>query len=670
MSLFKFWHKTWLTSVWLGAFALAANASDANSIMQQVTNYTEEPASEVTDTSFDQVTSVSQLTDVKPTDWAFQALQSLVERYGCIVGYPDRTFRGNQALSRYEFAAGLNACMDRISELIAASTADLVKREDLLAVQRLQEEFAAELAAIRGTIDQLEVRTATLERQQFSATTKLTGEVIFNLSVLGGDEGAIGRRVSETNTGANNGDVNIFNPGNSTRTAPPPTLSLSGTNTNSTVRDRGRAEAVIREVYRVRGLPLSDATLNAALNTLAGQTVRAANTTSPRFRPPNPDLPQEAVFADRVRLNFDTSFNGRDRLRTRLEAANFSPYNQGNGGGNTGTNMTRLGFDSDTGNNAVKVDELWYRFPIGELLRIQVDATNAEFQDSVLYTFNPLFQSSGTGAISRFGRFSPIYRLPGDLASGVAFSFNFAEFNNKFTIEGGYYAGGANDPTTGTLSNPALPATKNGLFDGGYAALAQFIFRPTPNWDLGLTYVNSYFPEGTVNIMRSTGSDLSRRPFGNNVATAGNSFGFQTVYRLSPSFTVSGWFGYTIASAKGNLDAIVSTVPGVPGTTRIQVVDNGDNANVIYWGATLGVSDLLKEGSLLGLIVGQQPRVINNDSLYGDENTSNWHIEGLYRFPISDNLDLTPGVLVIVNPENNSNNGTIVVGTIRATFKF
>jgi len=69
-------------------------------------------------TALEQVTSVSQLSDVRPTDWAFQALQSLVERYGCIAGYPDRTFRGNQALTRYEFAAGVNACLDRISELI------------------------------------------------------------------------------------------------------------------------------------------------------------------------------------------------------------------------------------------------------------------------------------------------------------------------------------------------------------------------------------------------------------------------------------------------------------------------------------------------------------------------------------------------------------------------
>ena len=79
-----------------------------------------------------QVTSVSQLSDVRPTDWAFQALQSLVERYGAIAGYPDGTFKGNRALTRYEFAAGLNAALDRLSELIASNTADLVKKEDLI----------------------------------------------------------------------------------------------------------------------------------------------------------------------------------------------------------------------------------------------------------------------------------------------------------------------------------------------------------------------------------------------------------------------------------------------------------------------------------------------------------------------------------------------------------
>lgn len=86
-----------------------------------------------------QATSVSQLSDVKPTDWAFQALQSLVERYGVITGYADGTFKGNRPLTRYEFAAGLNAALNRINELIGTSTTDLVKREDLDTLKKLQE---------------------------------------------------------------------------------------------------------------------------------------------------------------------------------------------------------------------------------------------------------------------------------------------------------------------------------------------------------------------------------------------------------------------------------------------------------------------------------------------------------------------------------------------------
>lgn len=135
-----------------------------------------------------QVTSVSQLSDVQPTDWAFQALQSLVERYGCIAGYPNGTYRGNRAMTRYEFAAGLNACLDRVNELIATATGDLVTKQDLATLQRLQEEFSAELATLRGRVDTLEAKTAELEANQFSTTTKLQGEVVAAITdVLGGD---------------------------------------------------------------------------------------------------------------------------------------------------------------------------------------------------------------------------------------------------------------------------------------------------------------------------------------------------------------------------------------------------------------------------------------------------------------------------------------------------
>jgi hypothetical protein len=126
-----------------------------------------------------QITSVSELTDVLPSDWAFQALQSLVENYGCIQGYPDRTFRGQRSLTRFEFAAGLNACLDVLATLIAQSG---INPDDLEAIRRLQAEFQAELATLRGRVDALEAETATLRAQQFSTTTKLRGQADFHVT--------------------------------------------------------------------------------------------------------------------------------------------------------------------------------------------------------------------------------------------------------------------------------------------------------------------------------------------------------------------------------------------------------------------------------------------------------------------------------------------------------
>src|SRR4028119_2322292 len=164
------------------AVAQTAAPQDRNpaATLEQLNEYSSEGAA--SGETQGQVTSVSQLSDVRPTDWAFQALQSLVERYGCIAGYPDGTFRGNRAMTRYEFAAGLNACLDKVSEIIRASTSNLATKEDLAALQRLQDEFAAELATLRGRLDTLEARAASIETNQFSTTTKLSGEAIFSVA--------------------------------------------------------------------------------------------------------------------------------------------------------------------------------------------------------------------------------------------------------------------------------------------------------------------------------------------------------------------------------------------------------------------------------------------------------------------------------------------------------
>lgn len=505
---------------------------------------TETQAAPATNDSLAQVTSVSQLSDVQPTDWAFQALQSLVERYGCIAGYPDGTYRGNRALTRYEFAAGLNACLDRVNELIATATADLVSKEDLATLQRLQEEFAAELATLRGRVDALEVRTAELEANQFSTTTKLTGEVVAAVSdVFGG-------------------------------------------------------------------------------NNVAGEDIETDTNTT---------------FSARARLNFNTSFTGRDLLRTRLQAANIGSFT-----GATGTNMTRLGFETNTGND-FEIDDFFYRFPIGERIQAQVDFSNVEFNDNV-YTFNPAFESSGRGAISRFGRFNPIYRQ-GQGGAGLTLNFNP---DGAIGASVGFLAPNADNPTDGT-----------GLFNGSFAALGQVAFRPSEAINIGLTYVRSYnkgsdvlnggvADADAVSLAGGTGSALANQPFG-DVPTAANHYGVEASFRASNKLTLSGWAGLTDAENKLNDD---------------------DSATIFNYAVSLALQDFGREGSQLGLIFGQPPKVTDSDVAGGEDADTSYHIEALYRLQLTDNVAITPGLLVILNPEHNDANDTIYVGTLRTTFTF
>ncbi|MCG6136800.1 MAG: iron uptake porin [Nostoc sp. LLA-1] len=488
-----------------------------------------------------QVTSISQLADVQPIDWAFQALQSLVERYGCIAGYPDATFRGNRALTRYEFAAGLNACLDRVNELIATATADVITQADLTTLQRLQEEFSAELATLRGRVDSLEARTAELEANQFSTTTKLNAEAIFLLADVFGDE-----RATALGDGGG-GDLNV-----------------------------------------------------------------------------------NTILANRVRLNFDTSFTGSDRLRVRLQARNITPFNAGV----TGTNMTRLGFDGNENNN-LAIDDFYYRFPVGDKTTVWLIA-NAFGSDNVVEnTFNTLLQSGSTGSISRFGRYHSIYRL----AEGSGLAVNH-KFTDNLALSLAYRARNGNDPND-----------KAGLFDGQQAIQSQLTFQPSPNIGLGLTYVNYYAPSGSVNLTGSIGSGFASRPFATDSATLANAYGLQASYRFSPNITLSGWGGYTKAQALAGSD-------------------QGNKADIWNWAVTLAFPDLGKRGNLAGFVFGMPPKVTSNDVEARENTGTSYHLEGFYRYRVTNNIDITPGLMVILNPEHNDSNDSLWVGVLRTTFRF
>lgn len=488
-----------------------------------------------------QVNSVSQLRDVFPGDWAFEALRSLVERYGCLAGYPDGIYGGNQTMSRHEFAAGLNACLNQIERLLQKNVA--VLREDLETLKRLSKEFEGELFAAGTRINNLENRTAFLENHQFSTSTKLRAEIVFSA------DGPFGGKKADG----------------------------SGEN-------------------------ISD----------------------------------NLVLDDRVRLNFDTSFTGRDLLKLRLDALSTVPF----GPQVTGTNMTRLAFQRNT-DNLLDIGKLFYRFQMTPNLRFHVDAIGGRFNLNV-DNFNSFFAHAVTGSISRFGRFNPIY-AQGARGAGVTGVYDLTE---SMSLSLAYLA-----------RNPGDPNQDNGLFNGSYAALAQLGIKPTDEINLGLTYVRAYYPTGMAFVSGLTGSQLANAPFG-RLPTSADQFGFQSSFHISQDFTLSGWVGVTEAHAEKN---------GI-GFGRVRVNQN-DDATIFNWAVTLAFRDLGKEGSLAGFVFGNPPRVTSNDS--GPENNDTpWHLEGFYRYPITDNISINPGLLVVINPEGNSSNNAIYVGTIRTVFKF
>ncbi len=509
-----------------------------------------------------QVTNVSQLRDVKPSDWAYQALRDLVERYGCIAGYPDGFFRGNRALSRYEFAAGVNACLKQIEKLLP-DTANFATRQDLEKLQKLVQEFQAELATLGTRVDKLEARTQFLENHNFSATTKLNAEVVVSLA-------------------------DVF-----------------GTN-----------RAVLS-------------------NQIAGSRGTESIST---------------ILADRVRLNFDTSFTGKDLLRTRLQSRNIASFTRtGTVGaaGDTGTRMTRLGADGDEA-NADFLSRLYYSFPISSQTKVIVEATGAEYSDDVS-NFNPLFQSSGDGSISRFGRFNPIYyqALGG---SGVVLNHNFS---SALGLSLGYLAT-AQSGTGVVNSLGSVPGQSSGLFNGGYAALAQLKLKPSDAIDLGLTYVQSYNNANSgLNLSGGTGSTWANQPFG-SVATSGNHYGLEGSFRINPAVVISAWGGYSTAIAE----------------TGSANFSRGASAEIWNWAVTLGLPDLGKKGNLLGFVFGMPPRAGGNQFRSQADQGTSYHIEGFYRYKINDNISITPGLFVILNPEQNNNNNTEWVGVVRTTFKF
>ncbi|HAA27785.1 MAG TPA: S-layer protein [Cyanobacteria bacterium UBA8553] len=530
-----------------------AAPANTDNLLDQINNYSREGNTN----SQGQVTNVTQLRDVSPNDWAYEALRSLVERYGCIAGYPDGTYRGNRALSRYEFAAGLNACLQQVERLIASNTSDFVRKEDLAVLQRLIDEFRTELATLGSRVDKLEGRVGFLEAHQFSTTTKLQGEAIFAIT----DE----------------------------------------------------------------------------------------------F---NQDVSNNTVFQDRVRLTFNTSFTGRDRLVTRLAAGNAQLGNRFSDslGEILSEGQQTFNITGGSSNNSVVVDWLAYYFNFGSS-KIYLAATGGIHSDYAP-TLNPYFEDydGGNGALSTFASENPIYRIGG--GAGAAISLGVGPLRSILgpsTLTVGYLAGAGNDFGANN------PNEKAGLFDGDYAALGQLNFNLGDRVGVGVTYVHGYHNSGTDIFDlgggedgRVVGSRLANRPtllLDNDVPVVTNSYGAEVAFRLSDKISLSGFATYTNA-----------------------IITGTGTADIWTYGGGLAFPDFGKKGNVLGFFAGVEPTLRGADSTVrgnqGFARDNSWHFEGFYKYQVTENISVTPGIIWLTAPGQDTDNDDAVIGTLRTTFTF
>ncbi len=502
--------------------------------------------------------SVANLSDVQPTDWAYTAVRELAETYGCLSGFPNGTFRGNRPISRFEFAAGLSACLDAVRALINRPGAGSSGRilQDIQTLERLQRDFVAE---ILPRIEALEAEAATLRSNQFSTTTRLFGQVIFGLQ---------GRTV-------NFADINP-------------------TNGIPTQRDPGSGFVTLYSS---------------------------------------------------AQLSLLTQLSPRSLLLMGLQSGaggGLIDTATGNQLGNT--NDILLAYETPTNFN-LQLGDLTYRQLLSDDFALIVGTLGVN--PVGVFRGPNRIEGAGSGPVSRFAQRNPITSI-GLGSAGVGFDW---QMNNEWSLQGVYSAAFANNPLIG-------------LFDGDYTLGLQLTGNPTRNLNFALSYLYHYTLTGNLGTLVGDSSIVAADPVtGQPPPLLTHAFGATLAYDLSRSLTLGGWAGYT-----------TSTEPGEGGAVQ-----------TLNWMLFANFPDLFGEGHLGGIYIGQPPRIVSsnlrpginvpglqsgNPGLPGGQPGSTLHIEAFYRRQITNNISITPGVIVILNPGHKPSSDPIVIGVLRTTFSF
>jgi Carbohydrate-selective porin, OprB family len=360
-----------------------------------------------------------------------------------------------------------------------------------------------------------------------------------------------------------------------------------------------------------------------------------------------------ATVSNRARLLLESTFTGKDRLYTRLNAQNnngygtlkndtnanfpglpgFNPLNPING---IPSNNAGATYQGNTG-NSFGLDWLAYQFPLGNanVYAAAFGGIHSDYAD----THSPYFQDfgGGSGALTSLAEESPIYKIGGGSGLGVTIPLNSANTGIGLdSINVSYFAGG------GTANNPADANTNffgGGLFGGRNSILAQVNFKPSDKFDFGLTYVNANHNGGAIYDFGSGGSAV-----GPNVgALNSNTYGASAAYKVNENFSLNGY----IASTSAN------TVVG--------------DRSLLTYGVGAAFPNIGQPGNLLGFFVGQPPTVTNQTGAA----SSNLQLEGFYKYKLNDNLSITPGLIYMSNPNQlGANSEGALIGTVRSTFTF
>ncbi len=544
----KLFQKLLLAPAALGLLApVAATAADMN--LAGVNQYA---------STEEQVTSITQFSDVQPTDWAYQALSNLVERYGCVAGYPNGTFAGRKAMTRFEAAALLNACLDRVTEVT-----DQLKK--------LMKEFEKELAILKGRVDGLEARVGTLEANQFSTTTKLKGSTYWVL-------------------GANSFGGNFSGGGN-------------------------------------------------------GASAIEGGTT----------------FNYDLRLDLDTSFTGKDLLRTRLRAGNFGASGFNGGGFGPSLNALEVSFQEPAGANVVGIDRLFYQFPLGS--GFTFTGGPRVRQDDMLAMWPSAYPADTILDVFTYAGAPGAYNLTLGGGAGLwwqkdgfSISANYVSSNSNvgqpgYTVAPGDGTGG------GVMTNAAASSSTIQL---GYAG---------SNW--GAAFAYTYAQNGS-SVYGGNATPLAAFASGNGTGTS-NNYGLSAYWTPKtagyvPSISAGwGYSSYDAANTQANLGLAGSPISGITAAQN--------------WYVGLQWADAFVKGNSLGMAVGQPTFVTAMNS--GTPQDGNFAWEWWYKFQVTDNISVTPAIFYLSNPQgafgfsdaqtaglSTTNPLTNFGGLIKTTFKF